>query len=194
MVRSTRTSASAPARSSRNQNPNRPVSVQSRVSSWLSRQNRPRPRFRRIASEPFSEILATVKASLRRPAFVLLLVIGIAFILSHGKDQGPIYTMCSGSSSAFCTYATTNSDKLLGMVVFVIAAWDSPRSMSAQVMIASIFWVLLVPEPGLWAYAVQAVLLHTFLWVKSDSSKLVVLALTALAYAFGYIPIANKSG
>lgn len=187
-ARSVRSIRSAPARV-----PQPPQSVNTRVRRWLATARTPGPRRTGRISEPFSEIMATVKSSLRRPAFVLLLVIAIAFIFAHGDKTGPIHKLCRDSPSAICKFATANSDKVLGIVIFIVTAWDAPRSMSAQVMIASIFWVVLVPEPGLWAYAIQAFLLHTFLWVRTDSAKLVVLALAALAYALDYIPLFETS-
>lgn len=139
--------------------------------------------------DAFSEILTTMKASLKRPAVVLMLLVSLAFIISHDDNTGPIHTLCSDSTSGLCKFAKAQTDKIFGLVIFSVAAWDSPRSMSAQVFIAAILWVIMIPAPGILAYCLQAVLLHTFLWVRSDAAKLITLLLIGFAYGLGYIPL-----
>ncbi|AYL60137.1 hypothetical protein [Ying Kou virus] len=142
----------------------------------------------------FSDVSSTFVAGLNQPLVLLTLVLVAALVFTHVNDfsSGVVGKWVSEKSAtnSLALWVHQNQVKFLGLAIFAPAVLDSPSRLRVPLALASVFWVMLVPQASIYEYAIQAVALHTYFRVKLQNSRILIILSVAALYFFGHMSLA----
>lgn len=143
----------------------------------------------------FSDIANTVTRGLSNPLVLLTVALSIGVIMTHdfSAKKGFIYDTFNNRSDSVSTWIVNHGKKFAGMLMFLPAVVDSPKSIRSVVALASFLWVMVIPEALASEYFIQALALHTYFKLNNNNSRITVLAIVGVAWFAGYIKLGKSS-
>lgn len=139
-------------------------------------------RLKRPRLDVFADIVKSVTMSLNKPVMMLILALVVLFYLDHNDADGMIQQFCKDNKTPLCRFLLTNFSRIFALIVFVPTIYDCPQRMRAFALITVAALVVLLPILPFYVYAVYSLSLHTFLRVRSASTRYLVIAFVVAIY------------
>lgn len=138
-----------------------------------------------------SDISSSLTSSLSKPTVLLLAIAVMAVVVTSDTiftAEGFIGKWSTANpENPLSVWITANKQKFMGLLIAVPTLFAVPKNLQALLGIAAFFWVMIVPESTVYEYLFQSIALHTYFRVKHPDSRMLIIAVTAVAYYLGWI-------
>ena len=154
-------------------------------------------RVRRVMPSPFivDDMFDAISRSFHRPLFIATLLLSTAFLVSFKNlDEGPISRLLpKDSKNPIVIWCRANIAKFFAGVLFAPVIADVQANRRLQVLAATLLWIYVAPQAAFVEYAIQAVLLHLFLHMRTAHHRTIIFAVAFVAYFAGFLFVPHKS-
>lgn len=137
-----------------------------------------------------SEATATVLRAVNDPIFLLLSVLAAMTVYFHYTSfaSGPVgQWVAENPGNKLAKWVSANEKRFLGAVLFLPSVYRMPQAHRAIVAVLVIMWVALIPESGVYQYAVQSFALFLYVNVKRSSTRMTLIAVVCAIYWSGWL-------
>nr|AIS40883.1 hypothetical protein 3 [Brejeira virus] len=145
-----------------------------------------------------SDVSSTFLNALNRPMVLLSLVMVVALVFTHQSDfsSGALgkYVAERAETNSLAKWVHENQTKFLGLAIFTPAVLNTPDKVRVVIGLATLLWVMLVPQASVVEYVLQALALHSYFRVKLQHSRLFIMAVVVLLYFMGYLTLVKSPG
>nr|AQM55327.1 hypothetical protein 3 [Piura virus]AQM55330.1 hypothetical protein 3 [Piura virus]AQM55333.1 hypothetical protein 3 [Piura virus]AQM55336.1 hypothetical protein 3 [Piura virus]AQM55339.1 hypothetical protein 3 [Piura virus] len=143
-----------------------------------------------------SDVSSTFFSALNRPLVLLSLVMVVAFVFTHQSDfsSGAVgkYVAERAETNSLAKWVHENQFKFLGLAIFAPAVLNSPEKMRVVLGLATLLWVMLVPQASVLEYVLQALALHSYFRVRLQQSRLFIMVVVVFLYFMGYLTLVKS--
>lgn len=140
-----------------------------------------------------SELTSSVTSIVNEPSVFLLTLVAALLVGTEiltpcaGWGVQWLAQMAAGSTALpVAKFLARNYYKALGALCFAPAWLSVPQSKRMTAGAAMLFWLLVVPEAGVWEYVLQALAIRAYFRVRMPMARVLVIALVVLAYWSGF--------
>ncbi|APG77765.1 hypothetical protein [Wuhan insect virus 8] len=142
-------------------------------------------------NQVFSDIALTLTSAISNPLVLLTIALSVGVITTHNfpQNKGFIYDTFREKNDTISRWVVDNGQKVAGFSIFLPAVVDSPRNFRSVIALTSFLWVMVIPESSVVEYFLQALAVHTYFRLKTDNSRLTLLAIIGIAWFLGYFHI-----
>jgi len=142
-------------------------------------------------------ITGTFLGDLKDPVVIIVTAAIAMFIATvNGSDFATTAfgQWCSSHKNVLTDWIVAHEHQFLGLLSFVPVVYTAPSKLTLPLAAGVMLWCMYVPQPSVYEYAAQAVLLHVFVRTRRiDVRGIAMLAGVAL-YAGGYLIMPNNAG
>lgn len=140
-------------------------------------------------TDAISDVSATIQSSLRNPVVLITLLAAVALVVTHNTafSDGVVGKwIANNPTNAAAIWIEANKNKFLGLVIFAPSVIASPDAVRVMLTIASLLWVMIIPEAEAFQYLIQSAALFLYFKTRKSNTRLVIIGFVIAMYYAGY--------